>query len=117
MRFIFTFIVFALFANAATATPRTPRSTHREQVQASALMDRVEAARGTLALRIDDADGEEAERLEAVEDQLSAAYWKLSKALDGAWGMCDDDCPAPSEFRVEVAAAKAEIEALLKAAR
>ncbi len=114
----FTLITFALVfaANTANAAPRTARSTHREQVQASKLLDRVESVRGTLAHRIDAAAGTEVARLEMLEDELSAAYWNLSKSLDGAWGMCDEACPPPAEFRANVKAAQKKINRLLLAA-
>ncbi len=112
MRCFFIIFAFALVANTANAAPR---STHRDQVKASALLDRVEATRGKLAHRIDVADGAEAARLEALEDELSDAYWTLSKTLDGAWGMCDEACPTATEFRADVATSTTRIERLVKA--
>ena len=117
MRSTLIAIALVVTASATHAAPRTPRSTHREQVQASQLLDSVEAARGSLAARIDAASGLEAARLEMLEDELSAAYWQLSKALDGAWGMCDGECPAPAAFRAEVRSAHARINQLLQATR
>jgi hypothetical protein len=112
MRCFFIIFAFALVANTANAAAR---STHRDQVKASAMLDRVEATRAKLANRIDEADSLEVERLEALEDQLADAYWTLSKSLDGAWGMCDDACPSPAEVRANIAAGTTRIETLLKA--
>ncbi len=116
MRAILTVIALSFVANTALASPRTPRSTHREQVAAAALLDRLEVARGELAHRIATADEAEVVRLEATEDELSAVYWKLSRALDGAWGLCDGECPTPEVFRATVRTSKRRIEDLLKRA-